>query len=67
MPTSLPEALTALNTSSLYREEMGSVFIDYLVKLKSNEANRYLATIPEGGSPSPETSEWEQNEYFDFF
>ncbi len=67
LPTSLPEALTALNTSSLYREEMGSVFIDYLVKLKSNEANRYLATIPEGGSPSPETSEWEQNEYFDFF
>jgi glutamine synthetase len=67
LPVTLIDALNELEKEPLFREEMGNVFIDYLVKLKRNEANRYLATIPPGGSPTPETSEWEQNEYFDFY
>jgi len=67
LPTSLIDALDALENEPLFREEMGSIFIDYLLKLKRNEANRYLQTIPAGAAPSAETSEWEHNEYFDFF
>ena len=67
LPTSLIDALDALENEPLFREEMGPIFIDYLLKLKRNEANRYLQTIPAGAAPSAETSEWEHNEYFDFF
>ena len=67
LPTSLIDALDALEREPLFREEMGPIFIDYLLKLKRNEANRYLQTIPAGAAPSAETSEWEHNEYFDFF
>ena len=67
LPTRLIDALHALEHVPLFREEMGPIFIDYLVKLKRNEANRYLQTIPADAAPSTETSEWEHNEYFDFF
>jgi glutamine synthetase len=69
LPKSLPEALTALEEALLFRNELGSVFIDYFLKLKRNEAGRFQRWLEEGGvqPPDNETSEWEQREYFDFF
>jgi glutamine synthetase len=69
LPTSLPEALDALDKEPLFRRELGDTFIDYFLKLKRTEAGRYLRSLEESGTaPSDdEPSAWEQNEYFDFF
>jgi glutamine synthetase len=69
LPKSLMEALDALERSALFRREVGDVFIDYFVKLKRNEAGRFLRHLEEHGlkqEPDDPTA-WEQNEYFDFF
>lgn len=65
LPKSLSEALDALDTEPLFRRTLGDTFVDYFVKLKRTEAGRYQDSLQ--GSPGDEPSEWEQNEYFDFF
>ena len=69
LPKSLPEALDALDKEPLFRRALGDTFIDYFVKLKRTEAEPLCAFAGTGRavSPSDEPSEWEQNEYFDFF
>jgi glutamine synthetase len=68
LPKSLPEALDALENEPLFRRELGDIFIDYFVKLKRTEAGRYQQSLKDVGiTSSEEPSEWEQNEYFDFF
>jgi glutamine synthetase len=66
LPKSLPEALDALETEPLFRRALGDTFVDYFVKLKRTEAGRYQNSL-QGAPPADEPSEWEQNEYFDFF
>jgi hypothetical protein len=42
--------------------------VDYFLKIKRNEAGRFLTWQEEnGGGSDDETTAWEQNEYFDFF
>jgi glutamine synthetase len=69
LPKSLPAALDALEKEPLFRRALGDTFVDYFVKLKRSEAGRYLRSLEDAGTPSSadEPSEWEQNEYFDFF
>jgi len=69
LPKSLPEALDALDGEPLFRRELGDTFVDYFVKLKQSEVARYQRFLDEHStSASPdEPSEWEHNEYFDFF
>lgn len=67
LPKSLMDALDALEKEPLFRRELGDTFVDYFVKLKRNEAGRYLSSLKETGAAGDETTEWEQNEYFDFF
>jgi glutamine synthetase len=69
LPTSLPQALDALENEPLFRRELGDIFVDYFVKLKRTEAGRYQQSLGEAtlSQQSDEVSEWEQNEYFDFF
>jgi glutamine synthetase len=63
------QALDAMEAEPLFRRDFGDVFIDYYLKLKRTEANRYLKSLElfDATAPDDETSEWEQNEYFDFF
>ncbi len=69
LPKSLPQALDALDREPLFRRELGDIFVDYFVKLKRSEWTRYQRWAEETGASlqSDEPSEWEQNEYFDFF
>jgi glutamine synthetase len=69
LPTSLTAALDLLDASALYRSELGEVFVDYLLKLKRNEAGRFQRWLEENKmeGPGDEVTSWEQNEYFDFF
>lgn len=57
LPTTLTQALDALENSSVYRDAMGETFIKYLIEIKRSEIRRYEL----------EVSEWEQREYFDIF
>jgi len=69
LPKSLSEALDALDKEPLFRRELGDIFVDYFVKLKRSEWTRYQRWAEEAGASlqGEEPSEWEQNEYFDFF
>jgi glutamine synthetase len=68
LPASLPAALAALEREPLYRAQLGEVFVDYYLKLKRNEAGRYAQWLKDGGlREGDDPTEWEQNEYFDFF
>jgi glutamine synthetase len=57
LPTSLDQALAALDGSTRMRAAFGDVFVDYLLHIKRAELARYHA----------EVSAWEQREYFDLF
>ena len=67
LPASLPAALDALEGSALYRRALGDIFVDYYLKLKRNEAGRFQRFMETSGGEPDEVTEWEQNEYFDFF
>jgi glutamine synthetase len=68
LPKSLPEALAALEGSALFREQFGETFISYFLAFKRTELGRYEKWQAEHeGHPADEPTEWEQNEYFDFF
>lgn len=67
LPTSLGQALEALEASPLYRRELGEVFVDYFLRLKRSELGRYERWVKEHRAEAAEPTEWEQNEYFDFF
>ncbi len=57
MPGSLMEAIDALAQSAVFRETMGSEFIDHFVGMKRHEIGRFLATV----------TDWEHREYFEAF
>jgi glutamine synthetase len=68
LPQSLPAALDALDGDSLFRLQLGELFVDYFCKLKRNEYGRFVQWQKETGTRDPgEPTQWEQNEYFDFF
>ena len=68
LPASLPQALDELERSSLFRQAFGDLFVDYYLKVKRVEAGRYQSALEASGqSAGEEATEWEQNEYFDFF
>jgi glutamine synthetase len=68
LPASLPAALDALERDAFFRSQLGDVFIDYFLKLKRNEADRFAQWLADTGTtPGEEPTVWEQNEYFDFF
>jgi glutamine synthetase len=58
LPHSLAEALAALNENKVLRAGLGDFFIDYYVKLKQAEIERFNES---------KASDWEQREYFSIF
>jgi glutamine synthetase len=68
LPKTLMEALDALERDTVFRDALGDVFLDYFLKLKRNEAGRFQSWLADNGVTDGEAvTEWEQNEYFDFF
>jgi glutamine synthetase len=64
LPANLGEAVAALDQDPFFRQALGPEIVDYLVMLKRFEYDRYERE----SKPDPsEVTEWEQNEYFDFF
>lgn len=57
LPESLVSAIHSFSGSSFYRQSLGDEFVDYLVRIKSAEWDRYHQMV----------SEWEQAEYFGLY
>ncbi|MBX9944278.1 MAG: glutamine synthetase family protein [Reyranella sp.] len=57
LPRSLGEALDALRGDTVLRAGLGDFFVDYYLKLKQAEIDRFQS----------EVSDWEQREYFSLF
>jgi glutamine synthetase len=69
LPRSLSEALDLFEKEPLFSEELGRTFVDYYTRVKRTELGRFEAFVKEHKiDPNSEaTTDWEQNEYFDFF
>ena len=69
LPKSLGHALEALDESQLFRDQFGSMFIDYYLALKKAELARYDRYVKahSGDDAGNGVSCWERDEYFDFF
>jgi len=68
LPTSLREAVEALGADKLFRSKMGDRFIDFMVKMKMSEVNRFESYLKDNESAnSDEVTDWEQREYFRIF
>jgi glutamine synthetase len=57
LPKSLREAVFALDDDPFFREAFGAAFVDYYVRIKNAEIERFQA----------EVSDWEHREYFELF
>ncbi|MBI3434108.1 MAG: glutamine synthetase [Proteobacteria bacterium] len=57
LPKSLAEALAALRESVCFRDGFGANFLDYFLRIKQGEIDRFQA----------EVTDWEQREYFEVF
>jgi glutamine synthetase len=64
LPTTLMEALDALNTSKFFRQQMSDKFVDWLIGMKQSEVNRFLAAEPQWQKKPDEVTAWEHREYF---
>jgi glutamine synthetase len=68
LPTSLADAVGALDADEFYRKAFGDTLVDYLLLMKRAELARYEASLaenpPAGGQ---DVSDWEMREYFEFF
>ncbi|GHH99805.1 glutamine synthetase family protein [Neobacillus kokaensis] len=69
LPKSLEEAIGVLKEDSFFKEKMGTIFIDYLVKLKESEINRYKQFLKENNIQDDRyiVTEWEHREYFEIY
>ena len=57
LPRSLMDAVAALRKSELFRSKMGNDFVNYILKLKQFEIDRFLSYV----------TDWEHREYFETF
>jgi glutamine synthetase len=69
LPKSLPAALDALEAEPLFRRAFGDLFINYYLALKRAEFRRFAAYLEQHriDASAEEVTDWEQDEYFDFF
>lgn len=64
LPEDLDTALEALADSSFFRECFGAMFIDYWLKLRRNDCQRFREAEGEGAIRSEQVTRWEHHEYF---
>lgn len=70
LPTTLADAVDALESDGFFRKVFGDVFVDYMVAMKRSEVDRYQAWVDQ--NPDPDTyvngvTGWEHREYFELF
>ena len=68
LPTSLADAVSALEKDDFFREAFSGTLVDYLLQMKRAELARYDAAIAANPPPDgQDVSDWEMREYFEFY
>ena len=68
LPATLDAAISMLEGKCIFRDAFGDSFVDYFIALKRAEIDRFeQACKNDGGALVNGVSQWEQNEYYDFF
>jgi glutamine synthetase len=69
LPRTLEQALTAFETSTLYRAVLGEPLFQTLCRLKHSELGRYQKWAAENGAEAEggHVTQWEHREYFEIF
>lgn len=68
LPKSLMEATIALQQDELFKTAMGEAFVQFILKMKQSEIDRFLAAVGESPQDSLEQiTDWEHREYFELF
>jgi glutamine synthetase len=68
LPTSLADAVSALEADKFYRQAFGDTLVDYILQMKHAEVKRYDAAVAENPPPEgQDVSDWEMREYFEFY
>lgn len=67
LPTSLDEALDALDKDSVYRKQFGDGFVDYYLMMKRAESARHRTACEAADDPDAASAEWQMREYFEFY
>ena len=69
LPKTLGAALNVTSESKLFNDQFGGLFMDYYGKIKTAELARFNNFMEDNAledTPN-DVTEWEQNEYYDFF
>jgi glutamine synthetase len=68
LPTSLADAVGALDKDVFFRKAFGDTLVDYLLQMKRAELTRYEEAIADNPPPvGQDVSDWEMREYFEFY
>jgi glutamine synthetase len=69
LPVTLSDAVALFEQEPLFRDQFGKTFVDYYTRIKRTELQRYETYARENGidRASDAPTQWEQDEYFDFF
>ena len=68
LPGTLEAAIGMLEGESVFRDAFGAPFVDYFIALKRAEIARFAQACQNEGAPRVNgVTQWEQNEYYDFF
>jgi glutamine synthetase len=69
LPKNLATALNATSESTLFKNQFGALFMDYYGKLKAAELTRFDKFLEDNAIEDTQdtVTQWEQNEYYDFF
>lgn len=72
LPPTLQQALAVLKQDTFFREKFGDRFVDYLIRIKENEWNRFAQSLEGQESALEEkvpdqVTAWEHKEYFELF
>ena len=68
LPTSLADAVAALDKDAFFRTAFGDTLVDYLLQMKRAELARHDAAIADNPpAEGQDVSDWEMREYFEFY
>ncbi len=67
LPTTLGDALTALDADPLYRKQFGDGLVDYYLMMKRAELARYNDALESADNRESAANAWQMREYFEFY
>jgi glutamine synthetase len=67
LPTTMDDALDALDKDRVFRRQFGDGFVDYWLMMKRFEIARHKTACEAADDPEAASAQWQMREYFEFF